>query len=174
MNAFIDRRRTFRNSIRHPGLVLLCSSVSSVVLFAGFLLLAATGCGFGVPKHVTWKNATGAEQYERLMWKAIRDKDWKAVQHRLAPMFVGVNSAGQSFDRSAWIEYWKSARISDFSMGEVTVQPAGQDMVVTYVLRLTGPEGKPQVPAAVRVVSVWQGVKTGWLLTATSATPIGE
>ena len=138
------------------------------------LFLLTIGCGAGVPKHTTWKNATGTEQYERLMWTAIRDKDWKAVEYRLAPMFVGVNSAGQSLDRAAWIEYWKSASISDFSLGEVTVQPAGADMVVTYVLRLTGPPGKPQRPAAVRVISVWQGVKSGWVLTATSATPISE
>lgn len=138
------------------------------------LFLLAIGCGAGVPKHATWKNATGAEQYERLMWKAIRDKDWKAVEYRLAPMFVGVNSAGQELDRASWIEYWKSAGISDFSLGEVTVRPAGADMLVTYVLRLTGPPDKPQRPAAVRVVSVWQGVKSGWVLTATSATPISE
>jgi hypothetical protein len=173
MNALIDRRQIFRNSIRHPNQAPLCSSVSSVVLFAACLFLALTGCGAGVPKHTTWSNATGAEQYERLMWKAIRDQDWKSLQHRLAPLFVGVSPAGRAMDRVAWVEYWQGVHVSDFSLGEVTVQPAGADMVVTYVLHLTG-NGGAQLPPALRIVSVWQGVKTEWILTASSATPISE
>ena len=137
------------------------------------LFLLAIGCSAGVPKHTTWSNATGAEQYERLMWNAIRDQDWNAVQHRLAPMFVGVNPAGRAMDRAAWVEYWQGAHIADFSLGEFTVQPAGADMVVTYVLHLTS-TGGAQLPPVLRVVSVWQGIKTEWILTATSATPISE
>ena len=132
------------------------------------LVLVTIGCGGGVPKHATWSNSTGAEQHERLMWKAIHDKDWKAVEYRLSPSFTGINAAGQALEKAAWIEYWKGAPISDFSLGEVTVQPSGHDMVVTYVLNLTGASGA----AALRVISVWQELKGGWVLTATSATPI--
>ena len=137
------------------------------------LFLLVIGCSAGVPKHTTWSNATGAEQYERLMWKAIRDQDWKEVEPRLAPMFVGVSPAGQALDRVAWVQYWQGAQVSDFSLGEVTVQPAGADMVVTYVLHLTG-AGGAHLPPGLRVISVWQAVKTRWILTATSATPISE
>jgi len=140
----------------------LCSFVSFVVT-----VLLAAGCTIGKePKHPTWKNATGAEQYEQLMWKAIRDKDWKEVEYHLAATFVGVNAKGQSFDQAGWVEYWKSAPVSDFSLGEVTVQPNGNDMTVTYVLHLNGGA------AGLRVMSVWQQVKGGWILIATSHTPI--
>lgn len=141
----------------------LCSFVSSAVM-----ILVLLGCTIGKEsKHPTWKNATGAEQYERLMWQAIRDKDWKEVEYRLAPVFAGVNANGQLLDRSGWVDYWKAGPVKDFSLSEVVVQPNMSDMTVTYVLRLNG------VPAAgLRVVSVWQQVKGGWILTATAHTPI--
>lgn len=144
------------------GLIPRCSSVTSVVL-----ILLLTGCTIGkASKHATWKNATGAEQYERLMWKAIHEKEWKDVQYRLAPTFVGVNARGQSFDRAGWVEYWKATPVTDFSLGEVMVQPNGADMTVTYVLHLNGET------TGVRVVSVWQQVKGGWTLIAISMTSI--
>jgi Domain of unknown function (DUF4440) len=150
----------------------LRASVSPVVmLFCIFLMM---GCmGGGEPKHPTWKNAAGAEQYERLMWQGIRDQDWKNVEYHLAPTFVGVNASGQSLDRAAWVGYWKTMQIKDFSMAEVTVQPAGADMVVTYILH---PGGSQTAPAAfgagLRVVSVWQQVKHGWILATTAMTPL--
>jgi len=42
---------------------------------------------------------------------------------------------------------------------------------VTYILSLTA-SGKGPAPAGQRVVSVWQQLKTHWLLSATSITPI--
>jgi ketosteroid isomerase-like protein len=125
-----------------------------------------------MPKHVNWSNATGAEQYERLMWQAIRDKDWKAVEYRLSPTFIGTTPGGQALERNAWVEQWKGAPVADFSLGEVTVQPSGHDMVVTYVLTLTGTPKTAQPAPALRVISVWQAVKSGWVLTASSMTPI--
>jgi hypothetical protein len=118
----------------------------------------------GEPKHPGWSGATGAEQYERLMWQAIRDHDWANFERHLAPIFVGVNSSGRLYDRDQWLAYWKSAPFKDFSLGEVTVQPQGPDMIITYILH-SDRDGY-------RVVSVWQGVKKGWILTTTSMTPL--
>lgn len=152
---------------RQSQMTPLRSFVSSVVV-ALFLL----GCA-GEPKHPGWKSATGAEQYERLMWQAIRDKDWNNVEYHLAPTFVGVNASGQSLDRAAWLGYWKSVQIKDFSLGEVSVQPQGADMVVTYIFQSSGRLGVPAATGAgLRIVSVWQQVKHGWILTATAMTPI--
>src|SRR5262249_49944837 len=110
-----------------------CSLVSFVVA-----VLLISGCTIGKEeKHPAWKNATGAEQYERLMWQAIRDKDWKEVEYRLGPTFVGVTPEGQALDRAGWIEYWKGNQVKEFSLGEVSVHPAGADMVVTFVLHLS-------------------------------------
>jgi hypothetical protein len=121
------------------------------------------GCA-GESKHPSWSKATGAEHYERLMWQAIRDHDWSQFEGHLAPIFVGVNSSGRLFDRDQWVAYWKNAPLKDFSMGEVTIQPQGQDMIVTYVFHSDR--------EACRVVSVWQGVKKGWILTTTSMTAL--
>jgi ketosteroid isomerase-like protein len=144
----------------------LCSFVPFVVC------LLAIGCA-GEPKHPTWKNATGAEQHERLMWQAIQQKDWDNVERHLSATFVGVSSDGLMFDRAGWLQHWKSAPVGEFSLGELQVQPEGPDMKVTYILHLQGTATKDSAPVAgLRVVSVWQQVKAGWMLTTTSITPI--
>ena len=141
-----------------------CFFVSFVVCF----LLA--GCA-GAPKHPTWKNATGAEQTERLMWQAIQSKDWANVERHLSATFVGVTADGRMFDRAGWVEQWKSAEVREFSLGEVQVQPEGIDMKVTYILHIqTSAKALPS--SGLRVVSIWQEVKRGWMLSAISMTPI--
>jgi hypothetical protein len=170
-------------------------SAPTAVFLLSLALLA--GCA-GAPKHPTWKNATGAEQYERLMWQAINSQQWDEVAGHLAPMFVGVAADGRKYDREGWMAYWKSARPGDYSLGEVMVDPAGTNMVVSYVLVMsqqtaarttnkadptggnngTGKSGvadnhvAPRQP--LRVLSVWQQVKSGWIMTATSLTPVRE
>jgi len=147
-----------------------CSSVASVVMM--FLLMLLAGCG-GPPKHPAWSNATGAEQYERLMWQSLRTGDFNNVEYHLAPTFVGVDALGQSFDRAGWMEHWKSVRFTEFSLAEVTVQPHGADMVVTYIFHLSGTADPRNAPAGgLRVVSVWQTVRKGWVLSTTTMTPI--
>jgi hypothetical protein len=143
---------------RHVCRMALCSFVSFV-----FLIL---GCA-GPPKNPSWKNATGGEAHERLMWQAIRDGDWRNFEQHLAPAFVGVDSSGKSFGRSGWLERWKAAPVHDYSLGEITVEPAGADMVVTYLATLPG-----TAPDQIRVISVWQQVKGHWILTASSMTPV--
>lgn len=140
----------------------------SVVVGVFFLL---AGCG-GPPKHPTWSNATGAEQLERLMWQAIREHNWKNLEYCLAPSFIGVDARGQSFDRAGWVESWKGQQVTGFSLAEVVVQPEGPDLMITYVLRLelTSPAGVST--RNLRVVSVWQQVKSRWILTVISATEI--
>jgi hypothetical protein len=133
------------------------------------LAIGLLGCA-GESKHPTWPNATGAEQHERLMWKAIQVKNWADVESHLSSTFIGVNAEGQLFDRAGWLQLWKTIAVPEFSLGEVLVQPEGPNMKVTYVLQLSGNGTAPT--AGVRVVSVWQQAKKGWILTATSMTPI--
>ncbi len=140
--------------------------------FLPLVVIALLGCA-GPARHPSWKNATGGEQHEKLMWRAIHDKDWKAVQRHLAPTFVGVNASGQGFNRESWLEFWKGAPVGEFSLGEMTVEPEGADMVVTYILQLSpGPGAAETAPKGLRVISVWQQVKTRWIQTAVSLTPI--
>jgi hypothetical protein len=144
------------------------SPLRSFASLAVIFCLLLVGCA-GEPKHATWVNATGAEQHERLMWKAIQEKSWTDFEHHLSATFVGVNAEGKLFDRAGWLEQWKSAAVQDFSLGELQVQPEGPDMKVTYILQLQGPGA---APAGWRVVSVWQQLKRGWVLSAMSMTPV--
>src|SRR5579862_8787668 len=103
---------------RSQALLPWCSFVSFMVIFC------LTGCA-GEPKHPTWQNSTGAEQTERLMWKAIQDKDWANFESHLSGTFVGVDSSGQLFDRDGWAQQWKSAAPKEYSLGELEVHPEG-------------------------------------------------
>jgi len=135
------------------------------------LCFLAAGCA-GEPKHPTWKNATGAEQHERLMWQAIHDKDWTNVERHLSPTFTGVTADGRMFDRAGWLEQWRSSEMREFSLGEVQIQPEGTDMKVAYILQLRA-SARAQLPSSsLRVVSIWQEVKSRWMLTAMSITAI--
>jgi len=135
------------------------------------LCFLAAGCA-GEPKHPTWKNATGAEQHERLMWQAIHDKDWTNVERHLSPTFTGVTADGRMFDRAGWLEQWRSSEMREFSLGEVQTQPEGTDMKVAYILQLRA-SARAQLPSSsLRVVSIWQEVKSRWMLTAMSITAI--
>ena len=137
-------------------------------------LLALAGC-WKEPRHVTWKNVPGPEQYEQLLWEAIRSHDWQQVEHHLAPMFIGVGSDGRHYDRAGWLEHWKGAQIQQATVADVTSLPNGADMVVSYELRLEGTlRGSPMESRALRVTSVWQELKKGWVLISQSCTPVLE
>jgi ketosteroid isomerase-like protein len=131
-----------------------------------------TGC-WKQPSRYNWGNAPGAEQHERLMWQAIRDKDWSGVERHLAPVFVGVDPHGRNYDHAGWLALWERMQLRDFSLGEMTVEPEGADMVVTYEMRLSGEEsGQPLPDVPIRVVSVWQQLKKNWVLISQSSTPV--
>lgn len=147
--------------------VFLCSFVSIVV---GIGLLIA-GCA-GEPKHYTWTNATGAEQNERLMWQSIQDEEWVSVERHLSPTFVGVTTNGRMFDRAGWVELWQVAEVQEFSLGDMQIQPEGADMKVTYILHVKASAKAPLPSSGLRVVSIWQEVKSRWILTAMSITTI--
>jgi len=139
--------------------------------FVVSLCILLSGCA-GEPKHPTWKNATGAEQHERLMWQSIQGKDWANVERHLSPTFVGVTADGKLFDKAGWLQLWKSSEVRESSLGEVQVQPEGVDMKVTYVFHVqTSPEAL-MPSSGLRAVSIWQDVKGRWMLSAISMTPI--
>ena len=147
-------------------------SLYSFVSFVVGLCSLAAGCA-GTHQHPAWNNATGGEQHEQLMWQAIHDKDWPNVERHLSPTFVGVNAEGQMLDRAGWLAYWKSMQSVEFSLGDLAVQPEGADMKVTCIVHLQGSAGNASGTAGgLRVISIWQQVKTRWVLTATSITPI--
>src|SRR5258708_27291805 len=147
-------------------LIPSCSFMSFVVCIA-----LLTGC-WGEPAHPNFQTATAAEQLERLMWQSAQGKNWVEFERHLTPTFSGTNSAGQPLDRTGWIDYWKTTQLKDFSLGDVITQPAGPDIVATYVLHYNGSDSNHSSPAGgVRVVSVWQGGEKSWIPIFQSQTP---
>src|SRR5437660_12642927 len=128
------------------------------------------GCS-GPPKHPTWKNATGGEQHEQLIWKAISSKEWSEVERHLSATFAGVSADGQVLDRAGWIAYWKTAEIKEVSLGDISVQPEGPDMKVSGTLHLAGASANGLASSGgLRVLSIWQEMKGNWTLTTRSIT----
>ena len=129
------------------------------VLAAG-LVFTLAGCTMWEQKQPTaWSNATGAEQFERLLWQEIKAGNWSEVERRLAPTFVEVTASGLR-DRDQALERLKALQVAGYSMGDLEVRPNGNDMVVAYNITLRLPSGGE---ATLRMMTVWQQVKGGWI-----------
>ena len=113
-----------------------------------------------------WSSATGAEQFERLLWQEIKAKRWPQVERRLAPTFVEVTSTG-SRDRAQTLERLQALDLADYSLGDLEVRPAGGNMVVAYVITL---RASSRAETTLHMMTVWQQVKGGWIAIAHSET----
>jgi len=134
-------------------------------LAATLLTLALSGCTLWEQKQSTaWSSATGAEQFERLLWQEIKARNWPEVERRLAPSFVEVTPTG-SRDRAQTLERLKSLNLADYSLGGLEVRPAGSDMVVAYAITLRASSGDE---TTLHMMTVWQQVKGGWIVVAHS------
>lgn len=143
--------------------------------------LLFSGCTMWKEKPTAWSNATGAEQFERLFWQDIKEKNWPDVETHLADTYVYQASAVIR-DRDAALEHLKKLEIADYTLGEVQVHAGGlrpklpEDckckvpsdeqaftVVITYTMDLKGTyEGQPLELSHVRMMSVWQQQKKGW------------
>jgi Domain of unknown function (DUF4440) len=136
-------------------------------------LLAVAGmvaCTEGKPpQSQAWRAATGAEAYERLMWKSVRDGDFKQVERHLAPIYTLTTPSGIA-GRDRALEYFRSLNLADVIIGDVQVNPEGRDMVVSYRASLQKKNGTTQ---KYYMTTVWQQVKSGWIAIAHSEVPVG-
>ncbi|HWR37548.1 MAG TPA: nuclear transport factor 2 family protein [Clostridia bacterium] len=136
--------------------------------------LACTTCActmWGPKKHASWSSATSGEQLERLFWQDVKDKDWKSLERRMAPLLLAINES-EVLDRARTLEHVKSFELEDFQIGEVQTRSAGVDLVVTYLITVRGTvNGHPLPTAPVRMMSVWQELGKGWVLVAHSSVP---
>ncbi len=140
--------------------------------FVLWLVLITTSCSLWKNAPKGWNGATGGEQLERLFWDEIKAKNWAELEKHLAPMFV-ANSPDATRDRAGAIEHWKQFDLQSVSLGDVQVQAAGADFVVTSTLTVTGTVGgKPFAAQPIHAMSVWQQVSKGWIIIAhTDALP---
>lgn len=118
------------------------------------------------PKTAKWTNATGGEQFERLLWQDVKQKDWKSVEEHLAPTYVLTSSAGVR-DRGAALDYFKQLDLRDVTISDLAIQPGGTDMVVTYTATLSTAAGERKYVMS----TVWQQQKKGWMALTHSEAP---
>jgi len=137
-------------------------------LSAFFAVAALVGCSVWTPKPSSWSNATGGEQFERLWWQSVKSKDWAQVEGRLASSYVTQSSAATESKDEALARLMQ-LEISDLSLGNVDVRPAGDAIIVTYSLDLRGSQaGQPVSLTQSHMMTVWQQQKRGWVAIAHS------
>ena len=120
------------------------------------------------PRFQSWSHGTGAEAYERSFWKAIQDRDFDAAERRLAPIYTLTTSAG-ILGREQAAAYFRSLGLKDIEIADLHVVPEGDDMVVSYAAIVE--TRSTSTPRRYYMISVWQQVKRGWIMTAHSEVP---
>ena len=145
---------------------------STRVVLPLIVVLALGGCTMWKEKQpASWSSATGAEQFERLLWQEIKARNWPEVERRLGSNLVVVVPTGTR-DRAAQMEFLKGLEITDYSIGEMQVTPNGNDMVVTYTMSMQGTvNGEPIGQGPWRMLGVWQQVGTSWVAIVQAGMP---
>jgi hypothetical protein len=133
---------------------------------AVLLVVIMSSCSVWKNPTKGWNGATGGEQLEHLFWDEIKAKNWAELDKHLAPTFV-ANSPDATRDRAVALDHWKQYDLQSVSIGEVQVQTAGADFIVTATITATGTVGGKPIPAQpIHTMTVWQQVSKGWVVVA--------
>lgn len=141
------------------------------VILVLLMVLACSSCTmWGEKKHAEWKSATSGEQLVRLFWNDVKSKDWKTLEQHVGSGFIGISTNGTS-DHAKVMEHLRAMDLKDFQIGEVESKAAGADLIVTYTITASGTVNGQPLPSPLRMMSVWQELKHGWVLVAHSTVP---
>src|SRR5271155_3318585 len=134
--------------------------VSLIILVLSFTLTACTL--WSQSKNPSWNNATGAEQFEKLMYKALKDKNWIDLESHLSSNFVYLGAEGKK-DKDQTMQMLRTTDIKDYTLGDFTTTPSGTDIICTYTLTMKGTIGGQPIPESpTRIMTIWQQGKSGW------------
>jgi ATP/ADP translocase len=140
------------------------------IWIASLLAAAMTlsGCTiYGVKNPPTLKSTTSAEQYERILWSAVKAKNWQQIPGMLAANVI-YSAGGKVLNKDQVVPYLQGLNLTDFNITAMVVKPNGPDMTLNYTLQLSTAGGPPQTFSA---ISVWQQVAQGWILTVHTEQP---
>jgi hypothetical protein len=116
-----------------------------------------------------FKDATGGEGLERSFWKQVKGKHWRALEAHLAGNYVLFTPEEGRLDREAALAHLQQVQLDDFTLGEVQTELNTETLVVTYLITMRGSFAGQSLPTdPVRMMTVWQKQKTGWLAIAHS------
>jgi hypothetical protein len=139
-----------------------------VLILSAIVLLA--GCTMWREHQVSdFKDATGGEGLERSFWKEVKAKHWNALEGRLAGTYVSFSPEEGRFDRAAALAHLQQLQLDDFSLGDLQTELNTETLVVTYAITMRGSfAGRPLPSEPVRMMTVWQKQKPGWIAIAHS------
>ena len=130
------------------------------------MLLA--GCTLWGEHPVThWKDATGGEGLERSYWEDVKAKHWTEIDRHLAGNYVLVTPEDGRLDRAAALSRLQDLQLDQYSLGDMQTELNGGTLIVTYNITLRGTSGGQPLPSVpMRMMTVWQQQKRGWLVIA--------
>ena len=110
-----------------------------------------------------------AEANEKLVWDALKRKDWNAFAGYLADDQLEVWGAGVN-NKAQTVEGVKAVDFSDFTLSDFKTVPLDADAkLVTYTVKGTGPDKKPFTEYS---ASVWASRGGRWLALFHQGTPV--
>jgi hypothetical protein len=114
-----------------------------------------------------WTDATGGEGLERSFWNEVKAKNWNELERHIAANYTCITPHGR-LDRSAALEHLRQFELKDYSLGDFAVELQGNVLVVTYDITLRSDnQSLPSGP--MRMMTVWQQQKRGWIVIAQTA-----
>jgi uncharacterized protein DUF4440 len=143
----------------------------AIALAVTFLILmSVSACTFyGDRPARAFSDATGGEGLERVFWNQVKAGNWTEVDRVLASNYVGNTSAG-TVDRDTALTQYHQWQLKDYSLGDLKTEMNGTTIVVTYSISLVGTSGSQALPSTpLRMMTVWQQQKSGWVILAHSA-----
>jgi len=115
-----------------------------------------------------WADATGGISFERSFWEDVKDKNWNQLSGHVADNYLVTNAQG-ILDRATAFERLQHMDLKSYSLANVKAELNGNTFVVTYQLTLEGTmDDKPIPSAPMRIMTVWQQQKRGWVAIARS------
>ena len=127
-------------------------------------MVACTMWGERPSNHIG--EATGAEALERTFWNEVKIKHWSELEQHFAINYVGDTPDGKE-DRAAAVQRFQRMTLRDFSISDMQTELNGSTFIVNYSITLQGElEGHPLPSSPLRVMTVWQHQKSGWIIIA--------
>jgi len=156
MNPHNDQFSFTRVALRHRSLFSTCTLIAALLL-----ILSAAGLRAEPATPPATRTSQG-EKMERQIWAEIKNKNWKAVESKIATGFQSVHQDGAR-DRAAEIALIKQLNASDISFTDFKSTTNGNDIVVTYMISVQETiDGKPLSTNPAPRLSVWRRAPSGW------------
>ena len=139
------------------------------VLLTALLLLSGCTMWREHPGSTKWTDATGGEGLERSFWKEVKDKKWNELERHMAGNFMAVSPDQGRLDKAAALAHLQQLKLDDYTLGDFQTELNSDTFVVSYTVGMRGTiAGQPLPSEPVRMMTVWQKQKAGWMAIAHS------